>query len=563
MTVLRRVLVALPICALTIALAPSITTAGAQSSPPNPWSDKANRFVPKAPGTKETLRYWFGPYTVGPGQDENRVDIDLPVHDGFIVAVEPKMRLVSDLSEPSHQIAHIHHAHWFALDPGNKEDNYTYGNTEWIFGNGDEQTRADFEERSAADPKGPIYGQYVGAAGPQLMIYMLHNKTSQPLNTWITLDVTFVYGTKAQLAALGGRPYHDVSGVLFGRTYDVPREAKGDGIFETTRDQEDPIQWTATISGTLIGTGGHLHPGGIRVVSENLGPKDNPCPDDGQGYGGTTLLKSVAIFRNARFSEDFQMTVTNPAFRAPIHKGDRIRITGVYENKDHAWYDVMTHQGFYIDEAQPPKGRCKPYLVGGLQERKMVTKKVRKRHYSIARNGSLKTWYTVRKRRVAVGVDPTEGVQNRPWGPLTDSFCGIEFGAAACDRPIAPRPAPKEATQVTIANFLYLPGDLTMSGDMGAPAVIHKGQSLQFLNADEALGIRHTVTTCAAPCNGTYVANYPFADGRWDSHHIGYDAIDGGHPYPIAATPANLPVGKYNYFCRVHPWMRGEFDVVE
>ena len=37
--------------------------------------------------------------------------------------------------------------------------------------------RPTSRERSAADPNGPIYGQYIGAGGPQLMIYMLHNKT--------------------------------------------------------------------------------------------------------------------------------------------------------------------------------------------------------------------------------------------------------------------------------------------------------------------------------------------------------------------------------------------------
>ena len=148
------------------------------------------------------------------------------------------MRRVADLTEPGHQEAHIHHAHWFALDPGNKEDNYTYGNTEWVFGNGDEETRADFQERSAADPKGPVYGQYVTPAAPQLMIYMLHNKTSVPLNVYIVLDVTFEHGTQQELQDKNGRPYHDISGVLFGRTYDIPREPKGDGVYESTKDSK-------------------------------------------------------------------------------------------------------------------------------------------------------------------------------------------------------------------------------------------------------------------------------------------------------------------------------------
>ena len=96
----------------------------------------------------------------------------------MITQVEPGMRHVADGTEPGHQEAHIHHAHWFSLNPGSENDNYTYGATDWFFGNGDEETKANFDERSDADPNGPIYGGYMGPTEPQPMIYMLHNKTS-------------------------------------------------------------------------------------------------------------------------------------------------------------------------------------------------------------------------------------------------------------------------------------------------------------------------------------------------------------------------------------------------
>ena len=38
---------------------------------------------------------------------------------------------------------------------------------------------------------------------------------------------------------------------------------------------------------------------------------------------------------------------------------------------------------------------------------------------------------------------------------------------------------------------------------------------LTFINDDQAANIRHSVTTCAWPCNGKYVGNYPLADGAW------------------------------------------------
>ena len=70
------------------------------------------------------------------------------------------------------------------------------------------------------------------------------------------------------------------------------------------------------------------------------------------------------------------------------------------------------------------------------------------------------------------------------------------------------------------------------------------------------------MTTCRWPCNGPYLANYPLPDGTWDSGTLGYDLISGGSPNPEAETPPDLEPGKYAYFCRIHPFMRGAFEVV-
>jgi plastocyanin len=561
---LRGLLLVIVAVLASALLAPA---AFAQMPPLDAPNGKLARFVQKPAGTQETTKFWFGPYVVPPGHDMNRVDLDLPVHDGFIISVEPGMRRVSDLTEPNHQEGHIHHAHWFALDPGNEEDNYTGGNTEWIFGNGDEETKADFSERSAADKDGPVYGQYTGAAGPQLMIYMLHNKTSQPLNVWIVLDVTFLHGTKSALEKKTGREHHDISGVLFGRTYDVPRQTEGDGRYNSTADSpRGPIEWTSTVDGTMIGMGGHLHPGGLSVTVENMGSKESPCQAQGaRNTGGTLLYQGDALFnRDVLFSEDFQMEVTHPAWRAPIRKGQKIRISGIYENKDHAWYDVMTHLGIYVDEAQKPRGGCEPYLTGGAEERKTVTVKKRvKTRYRIDRRGRLVRRPVYRKARVERGIDKYAGVPNRPWSHLShDTLCGEHLGAPPCDRPEVERPPGRETSEVQIANFLYLPGDMSLSGEDGAPPRVKQGTALNFTNVDQAANIRHSVTTCDWPCNGPYVANYPHPNGVWDSETLGYDPIDGGEQNPRASSPTNLSVGKYAYFCRIHPWMRGAFEVV-
>jgi plastocyanin len=74
--------------------------------------------------------------------------------------------------------------------------------------------------------------------------------------------------------------------------------------------------------------------------------------------------------------------------------------------------------------------------------------------------------------------------------------------------------------------------------------------------------IRHSVTSCAWPCNGAYVTNYPKPDGVWESGTFGVDPLGDGMLVQQAQTPKDLAVGKYAYFCRIHPWMRGAFEVV-
>jgi hypothetical protein len=514
-----------------------------EPTPLDPIAGRSDQYVPKPPGTKETLRYWYGPYVMPAGWDANRLDVNVPIPEGMVLSIEPGLRIAPDMSEPSHQVAHIHHAHWFTLHPGSETDNYFRGNADWMFGNGDEETKADFQERSAAQPGGPIYGSHLDSREPGPMIYMLHNKTAETKVAYIALEITFIHGSQEELEAQEpkGREYHDITGVLFGRTFDVPRDPNSkDGTFEQPEDDpEGYIEWTSPVDGTLIGTGSHVHPGGLRVVTENYGSEASPCPDAGNGYGGTVLLKSDVIWHHGvPYSEDYQTEVTRPSFRAPIHEGDRIRIAGIYENKEHAWYTAMTHGGFYIDESQPPKGHCKPYFVG--------------RDAKLLKRGA--------KRKVRV----FDGVPNRPWGSHhTDTVCGKRHGGPPCEQRAKPYEPGIATNQVNIANFQYQPGDMALSGAAGNPVQVRQGTSLRFVNLDQAANIRHSVTTCEWPCNGTYVANYPHADGVWDSGTLGFDVIDGGSPNPVSETPPDLPVGKYSYFCRIHPWMRGAFEVVE
>ena len=298
------------------------------------------------------------------------------------------------------------------------------------------------------------------------------------------------------------------------------------------------------------------------------------------------------------FTEDFQMSVTHPRWRAPIRKGDRIRITGVYENRDHAWYDVMTHEGFYIDTAQPPAPGCKPWLIGQPRDKPVVkakAKKKSKKQTSKSKSKSKKKSKSKSKTKRSRSrsrreveeeveeevqrskkrqkitaqsinwIEPTQGVLNRSWGQELDQWCGLEWGRQPCETPMAAPGKGVATTRVDIVNFLYTPGDRALPGQQGQPVQVKEGTSLTFVNEDAVLNIRHTVTTCAWPCNGRYVANYPLPDGCWDSGVLspGIDVVDGEHTQLQASTPKTLQVGTYAFFCRMHPWMRGSFQVVK
>ena len=126
-----------------------------------------------------------------------------------------------------------------------------------------------------------------------------------------------------------------------------------------------------------------------------------------------------------------------------------------------------------------------------------------------------------------------------------------------------PRKAASGATTagVDISNFLYGDSDLTARKPL---ATVAQGQSITFDNLDaDGQEVWHSITSCKAPCTKSTGVAYPLADASiaFDSGQLG----DAGAPTvgtETWSTPADLPVGTYTYFCRVHPFMRGAFRVV-
>lgn len=536
---MRRALVVLGLIAATM---PLVVVPAARSdsgwcsgSPLDP-TIRVNRLIAQPAGTESEYCIFFGPYVIPAGQDLSRVDFDFALTDGFVVAGAPSAVYANGLS-PRNQHMHIHHSHWWFIDPDDR-DNEPLPWMRWISGSGEERTRGDFRTIGAAEETGPMYGLEFHTGDRVGMINMLHNKTSTPQVVWIKVDLVFVHGSAAAIKAAAGpyqgRDFRNVTGVLHGNGFNVPRSG---GTYVYPRDlpaapPAGPVHpgvgyvWTAPFDGTMVVGAGHVHPGGERVIVTNLGSVASPCANTRtDGIPGTTLYELELLDRvpGARFTEDFQIEITRPGFRAKVRTGDRIALNGVYDATDHAWWDAMSFTGFYIDEADKP-GPGEACSVVDTE-----------------------------------GGDPTDGIPNRAWEGIPDRLCNFP-GYAACDRPEEPASLPGIPTErVVIGAFSFVPGDL---GHRNAPAQVTRGTKLEFVNADMAQYVRHTVTSCPRPCNGDYVANYPLPDGVFDSGYLGWEPTTDGKQVPAWTLDTTaLASGRYTYFCRVHPWMRGSFEI--
>jgi hypothetical protein len=203
-----------------------------------------------------------------------------------------------------------------------------------------------------------------------------------------------------------------------------------------------------------------------------------------------------------------------------VRPGDKLRIESTYEATRASWYESMGIMFGYIS-----------YETGGPDP--------------------------------FTNPPPQTGTVTHGHLPETDNHGG--------DGPALPDPTTLKTgdtlfSQVGISAFTYLPGNLGTASYLGLPPRIVHGQSLQFDNFDAAGNIFHTVTSCKAPCNRSTGISYPRADGQFDfdSGELGYGitGFTAAKNEPTWSTPADLPVGTYTYFCRIHPYMRGAFRVV-
>ena len=95
-----------------------------------------------------------------------------------------------------------------------------------------------------------------------------------------------------------------------------------------------------------------------------------------------------------------------------------------------------------------------------------------------------------------------------------------------------------DGNEVAIADFLYVPGDLSTRTSMGIPTV-KLGDTLRFTNF-EGGAIWHTITSCKFPCLGPTGAAFPLADGRTSTkRRLDFDSSEVGFGTPEIGPATN------------------------
>jgi plastocyanin len=485
-----------------IVLAVAVPVAFAAMGAPNTMKDLSPRAEYEG---MRTMKFSFGPVKIQPGQ--NLIDIGAigadqkPKVPGYITAFRPNL-VYGDGSVPAVDIVHMHHGVWL-VD----------GEPRWAMGE---------EKTNVSLPKG--FGWHYTPGQNWAMNHMIHDLVPNEATVTITWEIDFVPDTAAGAAAI--KPvrtqWMDVAGLRVWPVFDALRKFGKNGKY-TFPDDAPASQravvgpahsWKVQRDVTLVGTAGHLHPGGL-------------WSDLNVTRGG----KTVRLFRSkAKYWEpagavswDVAMTRTPDDWRVQLKAGDEVTVSGTYDTSKASWYESMAIMPLAVYDGGGAGG--KDPFVSPPNQKGFLT------------HGQL---------------------------PENDNHGG-EKGSLPDARKLLSGTFSSSST-VAVKNFVYGKSDLSVLGRK--VPTIKRGQSLSFSNKDDRktqAGIYHTITACKAPCNRITGIAYPLADGKvdFDSGELG----TGPQGFTAAAnriswsTPSNLKTGTYTYFCRIHPFMRGAFRV--
>ena len=454
------------------------------------------------PGVQH-LKYRFGPVKIIPGA--NSIELagtDLkPKVPGYITRFEPNLER-ADGSIPPVDELHLHHAVWLMK-------NYP------TFAAGEEKTIFQL-------PEG--YGYKFDPSDPWIVNHMIHNLLPNEDKAYITYEIDFVpASTPAGQAMKEAKPlWLDVAGLNAYPVFDVKRQWGGkDGRYTFPKDARGAERakvggWRKHLADkpmTLLGTAGHLHPGGL--YTDMFVRRQNTKKH---------VFRSEAKYWEpaGAVSWDVAMTATDKDWKVNVNPGDEISIQATYDTTRSSWYESM---------------------------------------------GIMITWYADGTDHG--GADPfTQPIDTR--GEITHGHLpenDNHGGGRLAGMPDARRLLSGTQTRtVPIKDFIYGRGDLSLGGKAGRPPVVKPGQRLNFRNDDsDDAPIYHTITACAEPCNRRTGIAYPLANGRrdFDSGELGFGprGLTAAANRDTWQTPKDLKPGTYTYFCRVHPFMRGAFRV--
>ena len=527
---------------------------------------KAPDFV-RYPGACQRMRFSYGPIAVKPGQNDvliNPVTIEKPMVDGYITRFRPNL-VWADGSTPPVEQMHLHHGTWLSYPE--------YGSGPF-FAAGEEKTVASF-------PRG--YGMPVQASDTWLLLYMVHSAVSQPMEAYIIYDIDFIPKAKGDELGMksayplwldvrpSGYPVFNTQRTFGGKdgqcTWPKEKCAAFDPFGKQIVGQGEPgngkgedWQFPARgepfgkagpfTGGTIIGMGGHMHPGGVQNEIDLVRRKKQK-----RIYTGRAVywnLKNPKTGGGPKDSWNFSMPVVgNPFWGIRVKPGDKLRSNVTYDTKRQSTYENM---GIAVSLLVPDGEDGKP------QARGVNPFKVKRdRRQSCWKRGgvSAKDPVLCDKGIVTHGFQPENGNRGGPSGKWQAANAG-------------------NASGVRIANFLYNPGDLSTRMSMGIPTV-KLGSDLQFTNFEGGL-IYHTITSCKFPCLGQTGAAFPIANGKTSAgRKVDFDSSELGFGTPgIGPTKQTLnwslgvtkeegykPGEVVTYYCRVHPFMRGAFEVGE
>jgi hypothetical protein len=523
------------------------------------------------PGACQRLRFAFGPIVVKPGQNDvlvQPITVEKPAQDGYITRFRPDLVRTDGTVPPIEQI-HLHHGTWLSVP-----QDYGIGP---FFAAGEEKTIASY-------PRG--YGMPVKASDQWQMLYMIHSAVPQPQVVYITYDVDFIPAAAAKAPGVGLRPAYPVwLDVRPSTGYPVFNVQRGNGTGSTctwpaqkcaafdpygkvitgqgapgnqrgtdlvlpARGANFGRSPTGFTGGTLIGIGGHLHPGGltndIDVVRGSRARRIYTGEANYWDHGDHSKLGGPAN------SWDFSMTVTGlPRWGVHVQPGDALRSNATYDTSLQSTYEDMGIAVAILapDDVQgrPTAPGVDPFTApgdtsptcgsGGLAAKPTPTLCDK----GILSHGHLK--------------------ENDHYGGESPSALPSKLGSAA--------------SQVAIGAFLFQPGDLSMVAMTGIPTV-KLGSKLQFNNADTWIDVYHTVTSCSYPCTGATGTSFPIANGRTSAgRQLDFDSGELGlglpgvsaaknelaWSLPVTAAAGFKPGEVVTYYCRIHPGMRGAFEV--